>query len=111
MAAPVTSSSGDVRGAIARAAAATGTDFTYLLAQARLESGLDPSARATTSSAAGLYQFTGSTWLAMLDKHGAAYGVPSATENPGSRAQLLALRSDPELSAMMAGELAGDNRD
>lgn len=100
-----------MRGAIARAAAATGTDFNYLLAQARLESGLDPSARAATSSAAGLYQFTGSTWLAMLDKHGAAYGVPGASANPAGRAQLLALRSDPELSAMMAGELAGDNRD
>ncbi len=103
---------GDVRGAIARAAAATGVDFNYLLAQARLESGLDPSARAATSSATGLYQFTGSTWLAMLDKHGAAYGVPGtdALGGPSSRAQLLALRSDPELSAMMAGELAGDNR-
>lgn len=103
--------SGDVRGAIARAAAATGVDFNYLLAQARLESGLDPSARASTSSAAGLYQFTGSTWLAMLDKHGASYGLPAMSANPAARAQLLALRSDPELSAMMAGELAGDNRD
>ena len=103
---------GGVRGAIARAAAATGVDFNYLLAQARLESGLDPSARATTSSAAGLYQFTGSTWLAMLDKHGAAYGVPGtdALGGQASRTQLLALRSDPELSAMMAGEMAGDNR-
>jgi soluble lytic murein transglycosylase-like protein len=105
--------SSDVRGAIARAAAATGVDFDYLLAQARLESGLDPHARAATSSAAGLYQFTGSTWLAMLDKHGAAYGavMPGAGGGPASRAQLLALRSDPQLSALMAGELAGDNRD
>ncbi len=104
----------DVRGAIARAAAATGTDFSYLMAQARLESGLDPKARAATSSAAGLYQFTGKTWLSMLDKHGAAYGLPGAgtgASDPASRAQLLALRSDPELSALMAGELAGDNRD
>ncbi|WP_421852847.1 lytic transglycosylase domain-containing protein [Novosphingobium sp.] len=100
----------DVRGAIARAAAATGTDFSYLMAQARLESGLDPQARAATSSAAGLYQFTGQTWLSMLDKHGAAFGV-SGAGNPASRAQLLALRSDPELSALMAGQLANDNRD
>ncbi len=100
-----------MRGAIARAAQATGADFNYLLAQARIESGLNPSARAATSSAAGLYQFTGSTWLSMLDKHGANYGVPSASANPAARSELLALRSDPELSAMMAGELAGDNRD
>lgn len=114
MAAPASAAAGpDVRGAIARAAQATGADFNYLLAQARLESNLDPKARAATSSAAGLYQFTGSTWLAILDKHGAAYGVPGADAVSGgaSRAQLLALRSDPELSAMMAGELAGDNRD
>lgn len=99
-----------MRGAIARAAAATGTDFSYLMAQARLESGLDPTARAATSSAAGLYQFTGQTWLAMLDKHGSAYGVQGSGD-AASRAQLLALRSDPELSALMAGELANDNRD
>lgn len=100
----------DVRGAIARAAAATGTDFSYLMAQARLESGLNPNARAATSSAAGLYQFTGQTWLSMLDKHGAAYGLPGASD-AASRGQLLAMRSDPELSALMAGELANDNRD
>ena len=50
-----------VRGAIARAAQATGVDFSYLLAQARLESSLDPQANATASSAAGLYQFTEGT--------------------------------------------------
>jgi soluble lytic murein transglycosylase-like protein len=91
VAAPAGQTAADgVRGAIARAAAATGVDFNYLLAQARLESGLDPSARATTSSAAGLYQFTGSTWLAMLDKHGAAYGVPGtdALGGQASRTQL-----------------------
>lgn len=99
-----------MRGAIARAAAATGTDFSYLMAQARLESGLDPKARAATSSAAGLYQFTGQTWLSMLDKHGAELGITGAGD-PAARAQLLALRSDPELSALMAGQLANDNRD
>ncbi len=109
-ASPASRPAPDVRGAIARAAAATGTDFSYLMAQARLESGLNPQARAATSSAAGLYQFTGQTWLSMLDKHGAAYGLPGAGD-AASRAQLLALRSDPELSALMAGELANDNRD
>ena len=37
-----------IGGAIRRAAARTGVDFGYLLNQARLESGLDPSARART---------------------------------------------------------------
>jgi len=106
-----------VHAAIARAATATGVDFTYLLAQARLESGLDPSARARTSSARGLYQFTGSTWLRTLERHSADLGAAhlgfdaaSAAHDPAERAQLLALRSDPQLSAMMAGELANDNR-
>jgi hypothetical protein len=96
-----------VESAIARAAAATGVDFNYLLAQARLESGLDPSARARTSSARGLYQFTGSTWLKTLDRHGAEIGLDSGA---APRAQLLALRQDPQISAMMAGALANDNR-
>jgi Transglycosylase SLT domain len=99
--------SADVRGAIARAAERTGMDFDYLLAQARLESGLDPAARAGTSSAAGLYQFTNSTWLATLDRHGSAHGLAM----PASRGEALALRYDPQASALMAAELAGDNRD
>ena len=100
-----------VHAAIARAAAATGVDFTYLLAQARLESGLDPQARARTSSARGLYQFTGSTWLNTLDRHGADLGLDGGTaHDPATRERLLALRQDPSASAMMAGELANDNR-
>jgi hypothetical protein len=101
-----------VQTAIARAAAATGVDFNYLLAQARLESGLDPQARATTSSARGLYQFTGSTWLKTLDRHGADFGLDAAGAalDPTARAQWLALRQDPQVSALMAGELANDNR-
>ena len=65
----------DVQAAIARAAQATGVDFSYLLAQARIESSMNPAARAQTSSAAGLYQFTQGTWLAMLDRHGARHGL------------------------------------
>ena len=56
-----------VRAAIARASAATGVNFDYLLAQARIESALDPAAQAATSSAAGLYQFTAGTWLETLE--------------------------------------------
>ncbi len=110
-------SRGDVRGAIAGAAQATGADFNYLMAQAKLESSLDPSARARTSSASGLYQFTGDTWLRTLDKHGADHGLGWASEmiqggsvrDPSARQQLLAMRFDPQVSALMAGELANDN--
>lgn len=101
---------GGVTGAIARAAAATGVDFRYLLAQARLESGLDPQARARTSSARGLYQFTNATWLSALRQHGDALGLDGLAQAPATRADLLHLRDDPETSALMAGALASDNR-
>ena len=110
--------SGDVRGAIARAAQRTGVDFNYLLAQAKLESRLDPTARASTSSAAGLYQFTNGTWLQTLDRHGAAHGLGWAGEaieggrlrDASMRAQVMGLRYDAGASALMAAELANDNR-
>ena len=101
------------RAAIARAAQATGVDFNYLLAQAKLESGLDPNARAGTSSATGLYQFLGSTWVDTLKKHGAEHGLGwagAAASDPSMRAQIMALRHDPQASALMAAELAGDNQ-
>lgn len=108
----------DVRGAIASASAATGVDFGFLLGQARLESSLDPAAHATGSSAAGLFQFTSGTWLAMLDRHGAANGLGWASDaivngriaDPALRRDVLALRHDPQVAALMAGELAAENR-
>lgn len=107
-----------VRAAIARASQATGVDFQYLLAQAKLESSLNPAAQAATSSAAGLYQFTQGTWLETLDRHGEAHGLGwagSAIEggritDPGMRSQIMALRYDADASALMAAELASDNR-
>ena len=112
---------GQAHAAIARASAATGVDFDYLVAQARLESGLDPNARAGTSSAAGLYQFIGGTWLDTLDRHAGRHGLDWAeaaiTRNggratvgdPALRSQIMALRFDPEISSLMAAELARDN--
>ncbi|MBC2665628.1 transglycosylase SLT domain-containing protein [Novosphingobium flavum] len=101
------------RAAIARAANATGVDFDYLLAQAKLESGLDPHARSGSSSATGLYQFLGSTWIDTLKKHGAEHGLGwagAAASDPAMRAQIMALRHDPQASALMAAELASDNK-
>ena len=108
-----------IEAAIRRAAQATGIDFAYLLGEARLESSLDPEARAGTSSAAGLYQFTTGTWLATLDRHGGEHGYGWAgaaieggrVRDPALRAEIMALRFDPGASALMAAELASDNRD
>lgn len=104
--------------AIARAAERTGVDFNYLLAQAKLESSLDPGARAGTSSAAGLFQFTNGTWLETLDRHGETHGLGWAGQaieggrlrDPAIRAQVMGLRFDADASALMAAELANDNR-
>ena len=64
-----------IRADIARAAQRTGEDFNFLLAQARIESSLNPQAKAPTSSAAGLFQFTNATWLSTLERHGAKHGL------------------------------------
>lgn len=115
---------GDRVGAAIRAASArTGVDFRYLFNQARVESSLDPDARARTSSATGLYQFIDQTWLATVNKHGAAHGLGWAAEairqgpdgrhyisDPATRRAVLDLRRQPEAAAAMAAEFASDNR-
>ena len=112
-----------VEAAIARAAHATSVDFNYLLAQAEVESAMNPTARAATSSATGLYQFIESTWLDTLRKHGDRFGLgevaseiavsPSGNAyvaDPSRRAAILALRNDPQVASLMAAGLAEDNR-
>lgn len=118
------SSGGRVQNAIASAASSTGVDFHYLYHQAKVESGLNPNARASTSSASGLYQFTSQTWLATVKQHGGEHGLDWAANaitrgsngryyvaDDATRQQILALRSNPEMSAAMAGEYASDNQD
>jgi hypothetical protein len=63
-----------VAGAIRQASQATGASFNYLLATAQVESGLDPQAGASTSSARGLFQFIEQTWLATMKQSGGALG-------------------------------------
>lgn len=98
-----------MRAAISRAAQASGVDFDYLLAQAKIESNLNPQARAATSSASGLYQFTNATWLQTLARHGGEFGLPNGIDS-AARAQTMALRFDPQASALMAASLASDNK-
>lgn len=112
-----------VEAAIADAAARTSVDFGFLLAQAEVESALDPGARARSSSATGLYQFIESTWLDTVRKHGARFGLDHVAgqidvtasghayvADPAQREAILALRSDPQVAALMAAGLAEDNR-
>jgi hypothetical protein len=92
--------------ALRTASAATGADFGYLVKTAQRESNFDPTAKASTSSATGLFQFTSETWLNVLERYGAQHNIN--TEGL-TRDQLLAMRKDPDLSALMAGELAKEN--
>lgn len=107
---------------IRAAAEATGIPFDYLLAQANTESRMDPNAASQRSSAMGLYQFTAGTWLEMVKKHGAEHGLGNyadtitkgrdgkwAVADKEMKAEILNLRKDPRISALMAGEYAADN--
>lgn len=113
----------EVHSAVANAAARSGVDFGYLLNQAKIESSLDPKAQASTSSAAGLFQFTKQTWLRTLKAHGAEHGLAWAADaisttahghayvgDPSVRESIMNLRFDANASSAMAGEMAADNR-
>ena len=110
--------------AIGNAARRTDVPFDLLMAQARVESSLDPDAQANSSSAAGLFQFTRQTWLATLAQHGPNHGLDWAADairkgadgqyrvaDPQLRDRILGLRFDPEISSAMAAEFAGANAD
>ncbi|AVO44587.1 lytic transglycosylase domain-containing protein [Phreatobacter cathodiphilus] len=108
--------------AIQAAAQKTGAGFDYLLRTARRESSLQPTAQASTSSARGLYQFIDSTWLTMVRDEGRNLGLGSYAEkigrdasgrptvaDPATRQEILALRDDPSVAALMAGAFTNRN--
>jgi hypothetical protein len=113
----------EVLASIQQASANTGVDFSYLMAQASRESSFDPSAKAASSSATGLYQFVEQTWLGTFKDHAGDYGYGDLADqvvkhadghysvgNAATRKQILDLRRDPTLNAAMAAELAADNK-
>jgi hypothetical protein len=68
-----------------------------------VESGGDPNAQNTRSSAGGAGQFINSTWVSMLRQHKPDLAVGK------SDADLIALKTDPGLSREMTAAYAGDN--
>lgn len=113
---------GVVEAAIQRASQATGVDFTFLVKTAGRESGMNPQAKARTSSAAGLFQFVEQTWLSTLKRHGAKYGYGRYAEliqkgadgryrvnGEEARKAVMDLRLDPHAASLMAGELTSDH--
>ncbi len=111
-----------ITGAIQKAAQSTGISFEYLLTTARIESNLNPTAQASTSSAKGLYQFIDQTWLGTMKQDGPALGfgryADAITQNADGRYEvadsamrneIMKLRNDPTASAMLAGAFSRNN--
>jgi Transglycosylase SLT domain len=111
-----------IAGAIKQAANTTGTSFQYLLATAKMESDFNPKATASTSSASGLFQFIGQTWLGTMKEAGTALGYGQyadaisksssgnySVSDPGARTAIMNLRDDPSASSAMAGVLTRSN--
>ena len=108
--------------AIREGAQKSGADFSYLLKTARQESSLDPKAKATRSSATGLFQFVEQTWLKTLKESGPQLGLSRYAAavvetkagrydvpDPAMREEILRLRSDPKIASLMAGALTKSN--
>jgi len=112
----------DVIKAVQSAARKTGADFAFLMQKASAESSFNPTAKAKTSSATGLYQFIESTWLNMVKKHGDKFGLANYADkieikngkavcaSACDRKDILALRNDPEIAALMAGAFTSENK-
>ncbi len=91
-------------------------DPALLMAIADKESSFSPKAKASTSSASGLFQFVEATWFKALRSFGWRYGHEQEAKAiqgddnemrvaPQKRAELLRLRNDPYLSAVLAAEM------
>jgi len=104
------------------ASTSTGTSFDYLVKTAARESSFNPSAKAKTSSATGLFQFIESTWLETMKEAGPKHGLNQYSDHikrsksgkyyvsdPQMRREILDLRKDPEISSTMAGALTQKN--
>jgi len=118
----ISNAASKITGAISQAARSTGISFEYLVTTAQIESRLNPKAQAPTSSASGLYQFIGQTWLGTLKKDGPALGLGKyanaitqtsdgryTVDDPGMRTAIMKLRHDPTASALMAGAFTRTN--
>lgn len=100
----------------------SGVDFDYLVQTAIRESSLNPSAKASSSTAVGLFQFLESTWLQVMKDEGPRLGYQSyadaITESSDGnfvikdaklRAEVLKLREDPQIAADLAAAFTRNN--
>ncbi len=118
----IASSNPAVSGAIRKAADATGVSFNYLLATAKVESGLNPRLTTRTSTATGLFQFLDQTWLGTLKEAGPALGygnyaaairkLPTGRYEVADlalRREIMELRKDPAANSLMGGAFTQQN--
>jgi hypothetical protein len=110
----------NVLAAIRQGSIRTGVDFAFLMELARVETNFNPTARAPTSTATGLFQFKENPWLEAIRDFGANYGLKDyAAEvelingeghkqhtiaHDPLQLKLLALRLNPRLSTLLAAE-------
>ena len=107
---------------IDRAGTKSDVDFDYLVQTAVRESSLDPTAKARTSSAVGLFQFLEQTWFEVMKSDGARLGYgnyasaiktqPNGTldiADPKLRTEVLKLREDPSVAADLAAAFTRNN--
>lgn len=100
----------------------SGVDFSYLLQTAMRESSLNPSAKASTSSAVGLFQFLEGTWLQVMKQEGPRLGYGNIADeiqrrsdgsytvaDPARKAEILKLREDPQIAADLAAAFTRSN--
>lgn len=123
MASPVSNIPAPIAYAIDRAGQRSGVDFDYLVQTAIRESSLNPNARATTSSATGLFQFIESTWFEVMKDEGPRLGYQDFADhieeregeffvrNPMVRQQILDLRNNPEVASDLAAAFTRRNGD
>ncbi|GFZ82755.1 hypothetical protein GCM10011497_09040 [Elstera cyanobacteriorum] len=114
---------GDVLSSIRGAAKKTGVNFSYLMAQAAQESSFNTDAKASSSSATGLYQFLDSTWMQMVKEHGGKHGLGQyanaieigrsgyTVRDPKLKQEILDLRKDAKIAAVIGAEFALGNKE
>lgn len=109
--------------AIRQAANQSGLDFDLMLGVAKRESSLQADAKASASSASGLFQFIDQTWLGAVKEHGEELGLSSfakdiergekgfSVTDPARKQEILDLRFDPKVAAKVAGKTLAAAKD
>lgn len=112
----------DLANALDAAGQRSGVDFDYLVQTAIRESSLNPNAKASTSTATGLFQFLEGTWMEVMKEEGPRLGYQHYADaisvtadgdyvipDKALRKEVLALREDPKIAADLAAAFTRNN--